>query len=168
VSPLDSSRIRAKVVYVAMSNIGFGETEGNNRGRFIRALGGIDGQEWCAVFAGYCYRRAFDKLKMRQPEWLYRRPWVPEPGAKRLTKNLGRVGRIWAPDHDFPEARPGDLVCFTRGILGWQGHVGIVLHYHRNGTVDYIAGNEGRNGKVAVHNSGDSKLKLWRFASLDV
>jgi hypothetical protein len=167
VSPLDISRIRAHVIYVAHSNLGYGETEGNTRGKFIRAIGGIEGQEWCAVFAGYCYRRAFDKLKMVPPTWLYRRPYVPEPGAKRLTKNLGSVGRIWAPHPDETEPQPGDLVCFSRGILGWQGHVGIVLRECPDGSVDYIAGNEGRKGRVAVHNSADSKLKLWRFASLD-
>ncbi len=166
-SPLDTSRLRAEVVRYAHANLGYGETEGNNRGRFIRALGGVDGQEWCAIFAGYCYRKAYQSLKMPMPDWLFRRRNVPEPGAKRLTRGLGRVGSIWRPDEcDGNRPRPGDLVCWSRGLLGWQGHVGIVTEVDHS-YVWYTSGNEGRDGTVKSRIVDPSNPKLWRFASIE-
>ncbi len=82
--------IRQKVVYVAQKNLGFKETEGNNSGKFIRAMGGKDGDNWCATFAGYCYRRAYQIVG-------YELPFLESTGAKRLCKNLGASpdGDIW-------------------------------------------------------------------------
>jgi hypothetical protein len=80
---MDGDAIRRLVVQHAVENIGYGEVGGNNQGPLIEALGGRQGMEWCALFAGWCYRRAYKDLGLEPPAWLFRRPGVPEPGAKR-------------------------------------------------------------------------------------
>ena len=161
---LINSRLRNEVVRLARRNLGYGETGGNNSGRFIRALGGRDGDEWCALFVGWLYRKSCEELKLYEPEWCYRKPGKLELGAKALTKALGRVGAIWDPSKVDRKPRPGDIVCWSRGILGWQGHVGIVSEVS-GPLFRYIAGNEGRGG--TVRERPGSYYKLWRFASLD-
>jgi hypothetical protein len=154
--------IRQKVCWVARSNLGFGEEGGNNRGRFIDAIGGKQGQEWCATFAGYCYQRAYEEVAERMP-------FERSQGAKRLTKNLGAVGHIWKPGER--DVLPGDLVCWNRGVLGWTGHVGIVVEVDTAHFGDIalpvfttIEGNVG--GKVVMRNHNYTEPKLWRFAGL--
>jgi hypothetical protein len=160
----DYSRLRYEAVRVARANLGYGETEGNNAGRFIRAMGGADGNEWCALFAGYCYRRAYENLKLDTPQWCFRRPGVLELGAKALTKALGRAGRIFKPSAPVAPL-VGDLVAWSRGMLSWQGHVGIVTEV-RADYFNYIAGNEGKNGRVVHRRGSYTNPKLWRFASV--
>lgn len=156
--------IRERVVHVARSNVGYGEQGSNNAGKFIHAIGGNNGDEWCALFAGYCYRRAHQILELDPPEWAYRRKGVPEKGAKRLTRNLARVGRRFS---DPAQARPGDLVCWSRGRLGWQGHVGVVL-YERGGIITSIEGNVGRYpSKVRLFQHDVTKERLYMFASME-
>jgi hypothetical protein len=162
-SPLDTSRLRHEAVRIARSNIGYGD-EGTNSGRFINALGGKPGREWCALFVGYCYRRAYDNLGFEVPTWVYRRADVLETGAKALTKACGRIGRIWKPSVTAPMV--GDLVCWSRGVLGWQGHVGIVTRIDPLGHFDYISGNEGKLGTVLERQAPTARL--WRFASVSL
>jgi hypothetical protein len=150
--------LRNQIVRIARANLGF-DDRGSNSGRFIRALGGVQGADWCALFAGYCSRRAYEELKLPPPAWCYRYRGVLETGAKALTRALGRVGAVYKP-HEY-NPLPGDLVCWSRGLLGWQGHVGIVTEGGQ-----YIAGNEGRSGRVHERPISSCHLKLWRFASL--
>lgn len=170
VTALDYSKLRHEAVRISRANLGYKETEGPNAGKFIRAMGGTDGAEWCALFAGYCYRRAYEECGyvLGPKAWMYRRPGKLELGAKALTKALGRVGRIFSTS-GMP--MPGDLVCWSRGILGWQGHVGIVtepmhIRYGDNPAFKYIAGNEGRDGAVKERIAYYDNPKLWRFASV--
>lgn len=86
---MNLNEFRAAVVRTAVNNLGYGEEGANNAGQFIRAIGGKDGMEWCALFAGHCYRRAYALQGYPAPDWLYRRPGVPEPGARRLGRNIG-------------------------------------------------------------------------------
>lgn len=146
--------IRQYVAEVAKKNLGYGETGGNNRGLFIRAIGGKEGQEWCATFAGYCYERAYEMAK--QPM-----PFERSQGAKRLVKNLGAVGYLTKPDRALPLV--GDLVCWSRGVLGWTGHVGVIVERTGAG-FRTIEGNVG--GKVVCMTHRYSDPKLWRFAGL--
>lgn len=151
--------IRQRVLHVAHKNLGYGESGGNNRGQFIKAIGGVQNQEWCATFAGYCYARAYEMVGEEMP-------FDRSQGAKRLTKNLGACGRIWKyahPEVDTPLL--GDLVCWNRGVLGWTGHVGIVVELlPRRGGFNAIEGNVG--GKVVMRLHSYSDPKLWRFAGL--
>jgi hypothetical protein len=162
-SPLDKSRLRAHVVELARSAIGLKEEGANNSGPFIEAMGGKSGAEWCGLFVGWVYRMACDDLGLPAPAWAYRPMGGYQTGAKALTKALGRAGRIKKPSAIGSgwSVQPGDIVCWSRGVLGWQGHVGIVTEGMR-----YIAGNEGRNGTVLERRIADSKLTLWRYASV--
>lgn len=160
--PLDRSRLRAEAVRVAQANVGFGE----HNPRFLPAIGAKPDYEWCAVYAGYCYRKAYEKLKLAAPAWTMRGK-VPEPGAKRLVKNLGAVGRRWKPTKTGRAHHlvlPGDLVCWSRGILGWTGHVGIVTEVYHDSFVS-VEGNVKQ--KVAVKHHTYAEPKLWRFASIE-
>jgi cell wall-associated NlpC family hydrolase len=161
---IDYSRIRHQVVRIARANLGY-DDNGTNSGQFIRAMGGRDGQDWCALFAGYCYRRAYEELGLSPPVWAFtnypasRGKLKLQLGAKALTKGLGRAGRMFREEDMNPA--PGDLVCWSRGLLGWQGHVGIVTEGGQ-----YIAGNEGRSGRVHERPISACHLKLWRFATV--
>lgn len=138
-----NDRIRELVVHVAASNIGFGETTGNNRGRFIDLIGGelisTDNPEWCALFAGYCYRRAYQLLGQTEPAWLFRRPGVPEPGARRLVRGLGDMAGMYTYENSRL-VKPGDLGLLERK----GGHHVFVVEKQIEGVVHTIAGNEGR------------------------
>ncbi len=61
----------------------------------------------------------------------------------------------------------GDLVCWSRGLLPWQGHVGIVTHPAVGPSgFKYIAGNEGKDGEVKERTASYRDYNLWRFAGL--
>lgn len=164
-SALDISRFRHEVCRIARANLGYGEHNPN----FLNAIGARADHEWCAIFAAYCNSKAAASLKLEPATWCYRRRNVLEPGAKRLVRNLGKVGRIWKRSEldlrtgvNIP--RHGDLVCWKRGILGWQGHVGIVLHA-ADGWFESIEGNVG--GKVVLRQHKYTEPRLWRFASVE-
>jgi hypothetical protein len=148
-----------EIVFVASSNVGYGEVEGNNDGPLIRAMGGKPGQEWCALFAGHCYERAHKRLGVTMP-------FQRSTGAKRLVKNLAAVGRFFT---DPLEARPGDLVCWHRrtGLISWKGHVGIVEKVDPDGIIHTIEGNVGAfPAKVRRLSHDVRKERLYGFASL--
>lgn len=155
---MDIKKYLDEVVYVAKSNLGYGETTANNEGKFLEAIGVPQGSEWCAGFARYCYRKAASRLS-------YRVPFDTNTlGARRLVKNLGFVGRFYREPH---AAVPGDLVAWNRGVLGWQGHVGIVIDVDNDGIITTIEGNVGRypaKVKTLVHDV--TKERLYGFASL--
>lgn len=115
--------IRAEVLDIVEHNLGYGEEGGNNRGKFIEAIGGKQGAEWCAYVAGYCYERAYERSGFDMP-------FKRSAGAKGLVKNLAAVGSRYT---DIERAEPGDLVGFHRrsgglleAIRSWKGHVGIL------------------------------------------
>lgn len=168
-----AAAIRGHVVRVAKANLGYGETGANNSGRFIKALGGREGEEWCALFAGYCYRRAYKALiddnseVANTPSYCYRRPGVLEVGAKALVKNLGKVGITF---RDPLQAKPGDLICWNRrtGALSWQGHVGVVEMVSVGGIVHTIEGNVGKFPAIVrrlLHDVG-RESNFYAFAGL--
>jgi hypothetical protein len=160
-----------KALYVANANEGYGESSRNNHGPFIEAIGGVPGREWCAIFVSYCYRQAAHLLGTDVPFDVWRRdlrgrPKFLEPSAKALVKKVGDAGRLFT---DPTQARPGDLVCWSRGVTGWQGHVGIVTHVFpaAPGCIESMEGNVGAfpaRVKTIKHNV--TRERLWRFASL--
>ena len=129
---------RADVVSVAHHNVGYGETTANNRGIFITAIGGKQGMEWCALFAGHCYRRAYQMAKMDEPAWLYRRPGVAEPGAARLFNGMTENGGVRFYDPDM--VLPGDLILWKRK----GGHHIAICARQDEGIVSTLEGNVGR------------------------
>lgn len=156
--------IREAALEVAKRNV-FGEEGANNSGKFIEAMGGRPGSEWCGLYQHYNYRRAYEISGRWPPAWLYRRKGVPETGAKRLVKNLAAVGRSFM---DPMQARPGDLVCWSRGTLGWQGHVGMVVSVDEDGIIKTLEGNVGKfPAKVKYLTHDVTKERLYMFASLE-
>jgi hypothetical protein len=142
----------------AVSCIGQGETEGNNRGPFIRDVchPAKDGNNWCAAFAGYCYDGAAQQLRIDLP-------FARSLGAKRLGANVAAVGRKFT---DPAEARPGDLMVFHRGAQGsWMGHVGLVEEV-RVGYVATIEGNSAPKVMRRMRRIGEERDRFNFFASL--
>ena len=164
---LDHSRLRAEVVRIARANVGYGEHNRN----FLAAIGSPANAEWCAVFAGYCYRKAHANLKLPPPIWVFANYPASrgrlQLGAKGLTKALGRAGSIWKPYQcDSNRPKPGDLVCWSRGVLGWTGHVGIVSEVMSGDWFRSVEGNVGRKVVERIHHLDETKL--WRFASVEL
>lgn len=134
-----------KAVWIAGKNIGFGEDSKNNAGKWLDLIGSQPGWEWCAVAAGYFYRRAHELLELPPPAWCYRRPGVLEPGARALVQAMGKVGRLYK---DPTLAKAGDLVLWTRwalvkGIPTRKAHVEFI-EFPDDGLVNTIAGNVGK------------------------
>lgn len=168
--------INLYVIGFAHNSLGYGEAGGNNRGKFIAAIGGKQGKAWCAAFAGYCVMRAFQCAGRPMP-------FERSLGAKRLTKNMGAVGSLYS---DPSQVIPGDLVCFHRrlGPIDWRGHVGIVVKRERlldGWRIRTIEGNalkypspvgefvyeiDERGNWVRVVNDKRIKVRFWRFATL--
>ncbi len=164
---IESLNLRSEVVRVARGNLGYGEEEGNNNGRLIRALGGKPGNEWCALFAGYCYRKAYWNLGHLDA-------WTAKDGMNPLTNPIigakALVKAAWAAGADRftdpAQAVFGDLVCWHRrtGPISWKGHIGIVEEV-RDGLIHTIEGNVGRfpaKVKRLVHDV--TKERLYGFA----
>lgn len=159
--------LREAALSVACHNIGYGESGRNNDGKFIEAMGGIPGEEWCALFAGYCYRRACRHLELPLDtvDWCYRRVMRIETSAKRLVRQMG--ASVWGIRYtDTALVLPGDLIAWHRGKLGWQGHVGIVEDV-RDGIVHTIEGNVGAfPARVRRLRHDVSKERFYTFAGL--
>jgi hypothetical protein len=162
---MGNERLRAEVLRIAVGNLGYGEgpiagITRNNDGPLIREIGGRPGEEWCALFAGYCYRRAYANLG-RDERWPFRRPGVLETGAKALVRAAWAAGALRL---ELADASFGDLVAWHRGALGWKGHVAIVEKVE-DGIVHTIEGNVGRfPAKVRRLSHDVTKERLFGFA----
>ncbi len=149
---------RRSLIFVARKNAGYGNPS------FLAAIGAREGQNWCSIFGAYCIRRAHEMNCAPVPSWIWRKPYVPEPGAKRLLKNIAKAGRWLTPD----EVVPGDFVVWHRGALGrfdWRGHFGIVVDRNRT-TFQHVSGNAGKPPQVRERRGSFDDPKLWRFAGL--
>jgi hypothetical protein len=173
---LQHLRLRTEVVRIARGNLGYGEEDANNDGRLIRTIGGKPGAEWCALFAGYTYRKAWETVFGEPATWCWK-PWADAGdyaaqtdlriGAKELIKAAWAAGAERFTDPNL--ARPGDLVCWHRrtGPISWQGHIGVVELYlsQHPGLIQTIEGNVGRfpsKVKQLVHDV--TKERLYGFA----
>jgi len=131
----DPDELAGRALAVAISQLGFGEVGGNNRGHHVAKYiaPAKPPANWCAGFVGWCYEEAARGLELAMP-------FQRSLGAKRLGKNVGAEGRLF---RDPALARPGDLMVFHRGTQGsWTGHVGIVER-PADGAVHTIEGNAG-------------------------
>lgn len=156
--------LRQEVTRIARANLGFGEEESNNNGRLMRAIGGKPGAEWCALFAGYCYRKSYMVLDLDGQEWCWRSPGAPEVGAKALIKAAWSAGALRFTDPEL--ALPGDLICWHRrtGPISWKGHIGVVEAV-TDGIVSTIEGNVGRfPAKVKRLSHDVAKERFYGFA----
>lgn len=159
-----SLNLRSEVVRVARGNLGYGEEEANNDGPLMRAIGGQPGHEWCALFAGYCYRRASRNLGKELSWPMHVGADRPRIGAKELIKAAWGAGAERFTDPHL--AMFGDLICWHRrtGPISWKGHIGLVEEV-RDGLVHTIEGNVGKfpaKVKRLVHDV--TKERFYGFA----
>lgn len=151
---LATTDIMYRTINLGLGDEGLGETEGNNRGRWIRKLRAFCGfpvdavGPWCGVWASAKIKHAYSSFGLEVPFELSR-------GAYRLVKNVGEYGRII----DLNNPEPG-VYCWQR--RGWfkrrSAHVRFVIRYDKvTDTMYYVAGNEG--GKVR---RGRLKGEEWR------
>ncbi len=99
---VDNASPMTDIVSIAQSQIGRGETSGNNRGPDVKKyLSGKEGLPWCAGFVSYCAKTSGSKIRytLRAKDFL------------RLGKKI-------------KEPMAGDLIVFSRS--GGSGHVGII------------------------------------------
>lgn len=149
--------LAAKALWVAQSNIGFGEEGANNRGKFITAIGAPPGEEWCAYFQSYCWKQAAILLGISLP-------FQVSGGAKSLSKSIAKFGRSFK---DPELAMPGDLVCWHRGKVAWKGHIAMVESIDPDGVIHTIEGNVGTYPSRVKRLSHDvSKERLFQFSSI--
>ena len=135
----------------AMSQLGKGETAGNNQGPdVVEYRQGKSGRgSWCAAFVSWCIEETARDLGIDSPV-------ARSHGARRLFKNAVAAGqRRETPDR-------GMLALWNRGAPGgWQAHIGIVRRAEPDGTFYCIEGNRGRYpAKVGIfkHQLGEARL----------
>ena len=133
------------LVQVALRELldGAREIGGNNAGHFVAKYNRRTYQpgkrygSWCAWFVSWCLRNTYGKDT----------PYVGGARALRQQMLSQPYGRRVKAGH----VKPGDLIFWKRGLLSWQGHVGIV-HSTNPGKdkLFTIEGNVGRAGRVRV------------------
>ena len=154
----DPSVLGIAALEIAIENIGNGEEGGNNSGGFVEMLHGknYDGDpdddgSWCAAFISHCFEIACGRLGVLMP-------FKRSGGAKRLYRNIGDAGEFINSEF-IEEPRPGDVVCWDRGVKGsWQGHIGIVEKCE-NGILYTVEGNVGRYPSVVQRFSHNLDLQ---------
>ena len=110
------------IVDVAKSQIGLGETCGDNCGKSIRKYTNGDNVAWCASFVS----------------------WVLKQSNKLSLGYLRSAKSYWQNGKRVSNPKPGDIICFYRGAPNAStGHVGIVESVYGN-TIVTIQGNVGK------------------------
>lgn len=151
--------LRSSVVYWALKQVGFGETDGNNRGDFIKAIGATEGAPWCSFLCSWVLEKAYSEAGIA-------RPFLLSGSAKHLADNIAASGHEY---QDLKLANPGDLFCLNRGGVGAPtGHIGFVLANNRDRTLVCLDGNHGPSpAPVRVFQFGAAELsELYKFASI--
>jgi hypothetical protein len=157
------SRVGLAALGVARSELGNGESGGNNVGPDVeryRAGHGGNGA-WCAAFVYFCIDAAFGELG-------HRNPIKRTHSARRLFGRVASTGSLV----DLVDIQPGDIVLWARGrTRSGKGHIGIVsevIHNSAGAIVawHYIAGNEGRTPALVSEHNGHSRRRRIGFARL--
>lgn len=155
---IDPAKIfREAVLSILVSEIGKGESTGNNEGPAVaryRSTTGLPGGAWCATFMSYGYSCAATSLGSALP-------FVLSSNAKKLTEHVGAVGKFLK----YPE--PGALICWHRGIVPLWGHVAMVESYAFGRDVTIIQGNVGPYPALvhrAVLSEAEWQKNLYKIA----
>ena len=80
-----------------------------------------DSVAWCAAFVGHCLETA---------------------GLRSTRKLTARSYLDWGVGIELTAARAGDIVVFSRGTSGWQGHVGFFVA-QTGQMIEVLGGNQG-------------------------
>jgi uncharacterized protein (TIGR02594 family) len=109
----------------ARKYIGQGEVGGNNRGAFVRSLGGREGDPWCSSFVSQMTKNVGEDV------------FGYLPMARQWLNKAREAGMV------VDEPQTGDIAVFSRGNPNSsQGHVGIVDYVTKDKIVT-IEGNVG-------------------------
>ena len=127
---------------VAASAIGFNETSQAAALRDYLSTGGQNldpaTTAWCAAFVNATLTKS---------------------GQQGTGKLNARSYLDWGQPVDQPQR--GDVAVFSRGDPnGWQGHVGFLDGYNKDGTIRVLGGNQG--GAVSIANYGADRLLGFR------
>ncbi len=129
------SMMAREVLAVARSELGNGETLGNNRGPDLDRYRGKQGNDegaWCAAFVIFCIEEACKRIGRSCPV-------KRSHNAKRLWKNILAAGGTRV---DFPA--PGDIPLWHRGAKNaLTGHIAIQATPVKLGEWSAIEGNKG-------------------------
>ncbi len=104
---------------------------GDNRGAVVRYFNGSEGLPWCGGFVHTIMSKSISPELFAQSDFLRARSFEDEASKHGAFR---KASSSYAP-------HVGDVVVFNRG--GGNGHVGIVSEVGLDGTVTYIAGNDG-------------------------
>jgi uncharacterized protein (TIGR02594 family) len=63
-------------------------------------------------------------------------------GYKGTNSDLARSYLKWGIPVDIKNAKQGDLVIFKRGILPWQGHIGLFNNWVSSNRINVFGGNQ--------------------------
>ena len=101
---------------------------------------GVAKPEWCAAFASYCARRAYNDAGLKLPA-------TPSGSASEMASRFEAAGRLLKREDLFDDKGaikegvtppgPGDLVV-------WKGHVGLLKEIYPSGAFTTIEGNTWR------------------------
>ncbi len=146
----------------AEANVGVHEGSAENQGKYVeiylRSVGLVPGEPWCAAFVYYRLAQAAMKLRKTLPAGFPRSGYCPD--FKSWAKEHG----LWLP----ASARPlrGDLCLFYFPKIGRIAHMGIVIKPLPLGMFRTVEGNTGPRGAIGeVDRDGDgvySKLRRRR------
>lgn len=101
---------------------------------------------WCAAFVASALEAGGVKVPRngaprRGAQALTR--WVAEHGSWRIDPDLAVTSKATGPVdwRAWKSIMPGDVICWRRGVLGWQGHVALVLRVLDDGSIEIAEGN---------------------------
>ena len=155
----DPSPLGLVAVAVAMEDLsaGKGEEGGNNSGAYVEhTLMGkhYDGDPdddgaWCAYAVAHWVRTGAERVGADNPLATPKHPDGRHGLARTVWKMARAAGRPVDLDKESPA--PGDVICWSRGTKGWQGHVGLVCEVSPDGLdLATIEGNTGGFPSVVV------------------
>ena len=105
---------------------------GNNGGALVQLVNGYTGDPWCGGFTHHVLSQTMPGV-YSQGDFLRARSYM----------DVGTDCRAFHPRGQNYEAKPGDVIVFTRGGNSGQGHVGIVTGYDAaTKTLTYVSGND--------------------------
>ena len=128
---------------------------GTNRGALVKKFCGYEGVTWCGGFVNYVMDHAIAPGLYDQKNAL---------GALSYRDEAARYGAFHKKSDHAYSVQPGDVVVFTRGGAG-KGHVGIVTNVAEDGTLTYIAGNDGNAVRSREFNINNPPKGLLGYAS---
>lgn len=146
---------RALAIAESWASAGLHSTDGtdaDNGGEIdkIESYFGMHGEPWCAMFASYCYAKAYAEAKNIA---------TIEDALNAMSENLfpasascitlmsdAQVNSRW---HSIADVQPGDLVLYCWNGRGVAEHVGLFIKHIDGQTFTDVEGNTVRNAEAS-------------------